>query len=132
MFDHNPFSLGVTGGFARDIARELGTQADLVIAIGASLNYYTVDGGNMFPRAEVVQIDTEPLGLRNGMQAADLYLRADAKLAAAVALAKLRAGGGVQASIRSAELARRIRDEPADSAQFPIAPGLLDPRRAIE
>jgi thiamine pyrophosphate-dependent acetolactate synthase large subunit-like protein len=82
MFDHNPFSIGVTGGFARDIARELGAQADLVVAIGASLNYYTVDGGNMFPNAEVVQIDTEPLGLRNGMKAADLYLRADAKLAA--------------------------------------------------
>jgi thiamine pyrophosphate-dependent acetolactate synthase large subunit-like protein len=38
MFDHNPFSIGVAGGFARDIARELGEHADLVIAIGASLN----------------------------------------------------------------------------------------------
>ena len=132
MFDHNPFSMGISGGFARDIAHEVGAQADLVVAIGTSLNYYTVDGGNMFPKAEVVQIDTEPLGLRNGMQAADLYLRADAKLAAAAALAKLRAGGGVQASIRSAELARRIRDEPADGAQFPLESGLLDPRRAID
>jgi acetolactate synthase I/II/III large subunit len=132
MFDHNPFSIGVTGGFARDVARELGAQADLVVAIGASLNYYTVDGGNMFPNAEVVQIDTEPLGLRNGMKAADLYLRADAKLAAAAALARLRARGGVKARVRSAEIARRIRDEPADSAQFPIEPGLLDPRRAID
>jgi len=132
MFDYNPFSIGVTGGFARDIARELGAQADLVIAIGASLNYYTVDGGNMFPNAAVVQIDTEPLGLRNGMKAADLYLRADAKLAAAAALARLRARGGVKARVRSAEIAQRIRDEPADSAQFPIEPGLLDPRRAID
>ena len=132
MFDHNPFSIGVTGGFARDVARELGAQADLVVAIGASLNYYTVDGGNMFPKAEVAQIDTEPLGLRNGMKAADLYVRADAKLAAAAALARLRARGGVKARVRSAEIARRIRDEPADSAQFPIEPGLLDPRRAID
>jgi thiamine pyrophosphate-dependent acetolactate synthase large subunit-like protein len=132
MFDHNPFSIGVTGGFARDIARELGAQADLVIAIGASLNYYTVDGGNMFPKAEVAQIDTEPLGLRNGMKAADLYLRADAKLAAAAALESLRARGGVKARVRSPEIARRIRDEPADSAQFPIEPGVLDPRRAID
>ncbi|HEY6995741.1 MAG TPA: thiamine pyrophosphate-dependent enzyme, partial [Xanthobacteraceae bacterium] len=132
MFDHNPFSIGVAGGFARDIAREVGEQADLVVAIGTSLNYYSVDGGHMFPAAEVVQIDTEPLGLRNGMQAADLYLRADAKAAAAAALAKLRARGATKASIRSAELARRIRDEPADGAQFPIEPGLLDPRRVIE
>jgi thiamine pyrophosphate-dependent acetolactate synthase large subunit-like protein len=86
----------------------------------------------MFPKAEVVQIDTEPLGLHNGMKSADLHLRADAKLAAAEALKRLRERGAVKANIRSSEVARRIRDEPADGAQFPIEPGLLDPRRAIE
>jgi len=131
MFDHNPFSIGVAGGFARDIARELGGEADLVVAIGTSLNYYTVDGGNMFPKATVVQIDTEPLGLHNGLKAGDLHLLADAKLAVAATLETLRARGKTIASIRSGELARRIRDEPADSAQFPIEPGLLDPRAAI-
>ncbi|MFL5060646.1 MAG: thiamine pyrophosphate-binding protein, partial [Xanthobacteraceae bacterium] len=130
MFDHNPFSLGIAGGFARDIAVEVGARADLVVAIGTSLNYYTVDGGNMFPKAEVAQIDVEPLGLRNGLKAADLYLRADAKLAVVEVLKKLRAGGA--ARIRSDELARRIREEPADGAEFSIEPGLLDPRRAIE
>jgi len=130
MFDHNPFSLGIAGGFARDIAVEVGAQADLVVAIGTSLNYYTVDGGNMFPKAEVAQIDVEPLGLRNGLKAADLYLRADAKLAVVEVLKKLRAGGA--ARIRSDELARRIREEPADGAEFAVEPGLLDPRRAIE
>jgi thiamine pyrophosphate-dependent acetolactate synthase large subunit-like protein len=132
MFDHNPFSIGIAGGFARDIAHEVGARADLVVAIGTSLNYYTVDGGNLFPNAEMVQIDTEPVGLRNGMKAADLYLRADAKLAAAAVLEALRARGKTNAGIRSAELARRIRDEPADAAQFAIEPGLLDPRRAID
>jgi acetolactate synthase-1/2/3 large subunit len=34
MFDHHPFSIGIAGGFARDIARELGQRADLVVAIG--------------------------------------------------------------------------------------------------
>jgi thiamine pyrophosphate-dependent acetolactate synthase large subunit-like protein len=132
MFDHHPFSIGIAGGFARDIARELGAQADLVVAIGTSLNYYTVDGGHMFPAADVVQIDTEPLGLRNGLKAADLYLRADAKLAVAEILERLRQRGGVKASIRSSELARRIREEPADGAQYSIEPGLLDPRVAID
>ena len=130
MFDHNPFSLGISGGFARDIALEVGAQADLVVAIGTSLNYYTVDGGNMFPQAEVAQIDVEPLGLRNGLRAANLYLRADAKLAVVEVLKKLRAGGA--ARIRSDALARRIREEPADAAEFAVEPGLLDPRRAIE
>jgi thiamine pyrophosphate-dependent acetolactate synthase large subunit-like protein len=132
MFDHNPFSIGIAGGFARDIARELGEQADLVVAIGTSLNYYTVDGGLMFPRVEVVQIDTEPLGLQTGLRAADLYLRADARLAAAAALQKLEARGAPAARIRSEALARRIREEPADGAEFAVEPGLIDPRRAID
>ena len=45
---------------------------------------------------------------------------------------QLRERGAVKANIRSSEVARRIREEPADGAQFPIEPGLLDPRRAIE
>jgi thiamine pyrophosphate-dependent acetolactate synthase large subunit-like protein len=130
MFDHNPFSIGIAGGYAREIAREIGAQADLVVAIGASLNYYTVDGGHMFPKAEVAQIDIEPLGLRHGMKAADLYLRADAKLAVSAMLARLQ--GSAAAAIRTAKLARRIKDVPADSATFAIEPGLLDPRLAIE
>ena len=132
MFDHNPFSLGIAGGFARDIAREVGAKADLVIAIGTSLNYYTVDGGNMFPKAEVAQIDIAPLGLAHGMKSGDLHLAADAKLAAAAIVEQLRARGKTAADIRSAELARRIKDEPADGAAFPIDAGTLDPRRVIE
>ena len=132
MFDHNPFSLGIAGGFARDIAREVGAKADLVIAIGTSLNYYTVDGGNMFPKAEVAQIDIAPLGLAHGMKSGDQHLAADAKLAAAAIVEQLRARGKTAADIRSAELARRIKDEPADGAAFPIDAGTLDPRRVIE
>jgi thiamine pyrophosphate-dependent acetolactate synthase large subunit-like protein len=132
LFDRNPFSLGVAGGFARDIARELGKKVDLVIAFGTSLNYYTVDNGNMFPNAEVVQIDIAPLGFAHGKKSGDLHLAADAKLAALAILAKLRTGGAPAAAIRSAELARRIKDQPADAAEFAVEPGTLDPRRVID
>ncbi len=132
LFDHNPFSIGVAGGFARDIAREAGQKADLVIAFGTSLNYYTVDGGSMFPNAEVVQIDTEPLGLAHGMKSADLHLAADAKVAAAAILKKMDGSQKSGATVRSPELARRIREVPADSAEFAVEPGTLDPRRVIE
>jgi thiamine pyrophosphate-dependent acetolactate synthase large subunit-like protein len=132
MFDHNPFSIGIAGGFARDVAREAGEQADLVVAFGTSLNYFTVDGGNMFPKAKVAQVDTEPLGLNTGLKAGDLHLRADARLAAEQTLAKLRALGRASAKFRSPELARRIAEEPADGTRFPEQPGLLDPRRVAE
>jgi acetolactate synthase-1/2/3 large subunit len=132
MFDHNPFSVGVSGGYARDIAHEVGPQADLVIAFGSSVNYYTVDGGHMYPKAEFVQIDIEPRGLNGGMKAADLHLRADAKLAAAAALKKLRERGKTKAAIRSAELARRIKEAPADATSYDPDHGLLDPRAVID
>ena len=73
------------------IAREVGEKADLVIAFGSSLNYYTIDGGNMYPKAEMVQIDIEPLGFAHGTKSGDLHLAADAKLAAAAIVEKLRA-----------------------------------------
>lgn len=131
LFDHNPFSLGVAGGFARDIAREMGAQADLVVAFGTSLNYYTLDNGSMFPKAEIVQVDTEPAGLAHGTKSGDLHLHADARLAAAAIAEKLSAHTPA-AAVRCSALARRIRDEPADAAAFAVDPGTLDPRRVID
>jgi thiamine pyrophosphate-dependent acetolactate synthase large subunit-like protein len=131
MFDHNPFSLGVAGGFARDVARDIGEKADLVVAFGSSLNHYTVDGGDMFPNAVVVQVDTEPVGFAFGMQSGDLHLAADAKLTAAAIAYRLLTRGTTASTVRSPELARRIKDQPADSAEFKVAPGTLDPRVVI-
>lgn len=131
LFDHNPFSLGVAGGFARDIAREMAAQADLVVAFGSSLNYYTVDNGSMFPKAEIVQVDTDPAGLAHGTRSGDLHLHADARLAAAAIAEKLSVHQPA-AAVRSADLARRIAEEPADAAAFEVAPGTLDPRRVID
>ena len=41
-------------------------------------------------------------------------------------------GKPTAATIRTKELERRIATEPADSMQFDIAPGVLDPRKAVE
>lgn len=135
LFDQHPFSLGVAGGYASNLNREILGSADLVIAIGASLSYYTVDGGNMFPQAFVAQIDDAPRGLRDGMSAADLYIRGDARASAEVLTAEvdrlLGAGKPTAAAIRSNELAHRIANDPADTAEFQIAPGLVDPRAAV-
>jgi acetolactate synthase I/II/III large subunit len=132
MFDHNRFSLGVAGGFATEVARELFAQADLVIAVGASLTYYTVDGGAFFPKAYVAQIDERPLGLKDGMRAADLFVKADAKAGVEAVMEALRAQAlGAQASVRSPALAQRIAQTAPDSFAFPIAAGTLDPRAVV-
>jgi acetolactate synthase-1/2/3 large subunit len=75
MFDHNPYSIRVAGGFSSEIACELFAQSDLVIAVGASITYYTVDGGALFPKAFVAQIDERPRGLKDGIRTADLFAR---------------------------------------------------------
>lgn len=132
MYDHNPFSLGIAGGFSRAIAREMFAQADLVIALGASLTYYTVDGDTLFPQSEVVQVDLAPMGLRDGNQAADIYMKADAKLTAADLVKRIKAIGKTAANVRSPALAKRIKEEPADSTPFTVKPGELDPRKVFE
>jgi acetolactate synthase-1/2/3 large subunit len=131
MFDHNRFSIGVAGGFASDVARELFAQADLVIAVGASLTYYTVDGGAFFPKAYVAQIDEHPLGLKDGLRAADLFVKADAKAGVEAVTRELRAQGPTKSCVRSPALAQRIAQTAPDSAEFSIAPGTFDPRHAI-
>jgi acetolactate synthase-1/2/3 large subunit len=86
----------------------------------------------MFKNAEVAQIDIEPLGLRHGAKVADLYLRADAKLAAEAMLARLGDKPKTAATIRTPELAKRLKEEPADAANYNIEPGVLDPREVVE
>jgi acetolactate synthase I/II/III large subunit len=130
MFDHNPFSIGVAGGFSSEIARELFAESDLVIAVGASLTYYTVDGGALFPRAFVAQIDERPRGLKDGLPAADLFVRADAKAGAEAAAREL-ARHATKTGFRSPKLAQRIALAPPDTALFPIAPGTFDPRHVV-
>jgi acetolactate synthase-1/2/3 large subunit len=131
MFDSSPFSVGVAGGFASEVARELFADSDLVIAIGASLTYYTVDGGALFPKAYVVQLDERPLGLRDGMQAADLFVKADAKAGAEAVTQELQRRGVKDGRYRSAKIAERIKNTPIDTAEFSIAPGTFDPRNVI-
>lgn len=130
MFDHNPFSIGVAGGFSSELARELFAECDLVIAVGASLAYYTVDGGALFPRAFVAQIDDRPRGLKDGLPAADLFVRADAKTAMETLASEL-AWRGPKMGFRSLKLAQRIAQATPDTAQFQITPGTFDPRNVI-
>jgi hypothetical protein len=79
-----------------------------VIAVGASLTYYTVDGGNLFPKAYVAQIGERPLGLNDGGRAGDLHVKADAKAAVETLTRELKANGATKANVRSPKLAQRI------------------------
>ncbi|MGR3417960.1 thiamine pyrophosphate-binding protein [Paracoccus sp. (in: a-proteobacteria)] len=127
LFHGDAFSLGIAGGFSTALARSLFAQADLVLAFGCSLTQHNLDKGKLFPKARIVQIDTAPRAVSQGMVAAERHLRSDARLAAQ-ALARR---ASPRQGWRSADLADAIATTPADTATFPAQPGLLDPRDVV-
>ena len=130
MFDHHPFGLGISGGYARAAGKKLLREADLVVVVGASMSSFTRDSGRLFDTATVIQIDTQPIGLKHGRKAADIYLRADAKQGLQAIIAGLPTAR-VDRHWRSDAVAREIADPVADNTQFSPQPELLDPRDAV-
>ncbi len=61
LFEGNPWSLGISGGFATPLAGELIRGADLVVGWGCALNMWTTSHGALIgPDASLVQVDIEP------------------------------------------------------------------------
>ena len=61
LFEGNPWSLGISGGFATPLAGELLRGADLVVGWGCALNMWTTSHGALIgPEAPLVQVDVEP------------------------------------------------------------------------
>ncbi len=61
LFEGNPWSLGISGGFATPLAGELLRGADLVVGWGCALNMWTTSHGALIgPEAALVQVDVEP------------------------------------------------------------------------
>jgi thiamine pyrophosphate-dependent acetolactate synthase large subunit-like protein len=131
-FRDDPYDLGVVGLFASDLCQELVSQADVVLAVGASLNHYTTESGVAFPFARVIRIDDQPNLPRDGIAPIALHLQADARAGVEALLDAVRGRAG--SGYRTADLARRI------AAHDPLSPaldrayetgGLLDPRAVM-
>ena len=135
LFHDHPFGLGIAGSYFSALGREIFESADLVLAVGTSLSYYT-GVGHYWGKAYKIQLDDAPRGLRDGQKAADLYIKSDARVGVEAILAgldkKLGTGKPTAATIRTKELENRIATEPSDSMKFDIAPDVLDPRKVID
>ena len=129
MFGEHAFDLGVAGGFSSELAREKLGEADLIIAVGASLAQHTRDGGKLFQQARILQVDISPSGIRQGAVVATDFLQGDASICTEK-LAELVAKRDVSEDWRSERLQQRIATEPSDSTNFPADP-YLDPRAVI-
>ncbi|MEU8341096.1 thiamine pyrophosphate-binding protein [Spirillospora sp. NPDC048832] len=82
LFTGEPFDIGVCGGFATTPGRELIRKSDLLLAVGASLNSFTLDGGRMLAANPViVHNDVRPEAFETP---ADLRVLGDAGALAAM------------------------------------------------
>ncbi|HZO02646.1 MAG TPA: thiamine pyrophosphate-binding protein [Burkholderiales bacterium] len=129
LFHDDPFCIGISGSFTPEVGLEYLAQADLVIAVGCSLAYHAGGGGQLWPKAKMLQIDIDPVAVSQGQEVARHHVRADARLGVE---ALTRALPARERSWRSDAIAARIRDSKPDSHVFEIEPGLLDPRDAVE
>jgi thiamine pyrophosphate-dependent acetolactate synthase large subunit-like protein len=87
LFHDDPWSLGISGGFASPLAAELITQADLVVGWGCTLNMWTMRHGALIgPGARVVQVDLDADAI-GANRPVDLGVRGDVGATAADVLA---------------------------------------------
>jgi thiamine pyrophosphate-dependent acetolactate synthase large subunit-like protein len=129
LFHDDPYCIGISGSFTPEAGLEYMAQADLVVAVGCSLAYHAGGGGQLWPKAKMLQVDIDPVAVNQGQEVARHHLRADARLGVEALTAALPAR---KQSWRSEEMATRIRTSKPDSHQFEIEPGMLDPRRVVE
>jgi thiamine pyrophosphate-dependent acetolactate synthase large subunit-like protein len=107
LFTGNPWSLGISGGFASPLAAELITQADLVVGWGCALNMWTMRHGTLIgPDATVAQVDLEA-GALGAHRPVGLGVIGDVAAVAAAVNAAVDESPGY----RSPELAARIASE---------------------
>ncbi|MDO9435977.1 thiamine pyrophosphate-binding protein [Hydrogenophaga sp.] len=127
FFDGNPHDVGVSGSFSSQPTEVLLAQADLVVAFGASLNFFTTEGGMLFAGAQVARVDRLPHPVRVGATPG-LYVQGDAKHTAR-ALAALLAERRHEGKGFRVEATKRLLEAPAVQATPPQ--NGLDPRRLM-
>lgn len=127
LFHGDPFNIGVAGLFSAPVAAELLAEADCLVAFGASLSYFTTEGGYLFPNAAIVQVDAAPEITMSTGRSADVYIQADARATAERLLGVL-SRQAPKSGYRTADVAKAIRERPVDSTTPDIESGTADPR----
>ena len=108
LFNGNPWSLDVSGGFSSPLAAKLIRGADLIVGWGCALNMWTMRHGRLIaPDATVVQVDDDPaaLGVHRDI---DLGITGDVLTTARLAL---NSPGPARDGYRSSGLRERIASQ---------------------
>ena len=126
------YNTGIAGLFSTRTAMKLFEESDCVIAIGASLNPHTLEGGYLFPtEARIVQIDVTPIVLMGNDRVADCYVQGDAEVTIRAIEEMLAHQQVSMEGFRTPAVRRALADANRDPAEFEIEPGTVDPREAV-
>lgn len=131
LFEGDPFDAGIAGAFTSTAARAHVTDADLVIGVGAGLGHFTTEGGYLFPSAAVIQVDTVPRPLHEGVPGGDLHVQGDAAVTIAALTEELRRRGHHRTGLRTQEVRTSLADAASSEPPVQLAPGTVDPREAL-
>lgn len=118
LFPDDPAHIGIFGGLATPHGSDVLPAADLVLAVGCSLNPWTTMQGQLLEGATLVQCDTDPAALGR-WQPADVGIVGDARATTDALLASL-AEDGVRPSWAPRPLAREP-DGPAGDGRLRTA-----------
>ncbi len=129
LFHDDPYCIGISGSYTTEVGHEYLAEADLVVAVGCSLAFHLGGGGQLWPNADLLHVDVDPLAVSQGQEVASHHLRADARLGVEALTAALPAR---EKSWRSDAIAERIRTSKPDSFTYELEPGALDPRDVVE
>jgi acetolactate synthase I/II/III large subunit len=99
LFLGQPYNIGLAGGYTNAVAEKLFKEADFVLCVGASLSYYTANGGQLFPNAKVGRIDND-VPPQNGSPNV-LYVQGDARLTVDRLLSFLNRGTEIRPGYRT-------------------------------
>ncbi len=109
LFAGNPWSIGISGGFASPTAAELIAEADVVLGVGVALNMWTTRHGKLLRAdATIVQIDHEA-GAIGAHHRADIAVLGDAAESVRALIAEWDRRDVSASAWRTAALAARIQ-----------------------
>lgn len=129
FFAGNPWNLGIAGGFSPPGAVELMRQADVILAVGASLTAWTRRHGLLFdPAVEILQVDCDPAALGARYPVAFACV-GDARATASALASRLTTP---QAGWRTPEVQERVRRATWHETAFEdkSTAAFIDPRTA--
>ncbi len=129
-FGDPEYHAGVAGMFSTKAVMHLFEEADCAIAIGASLNPHTIEGGYLFPQGKIIHIDAEPAVVMGNGRVADCYVQGDAATTTQLIDDMLREAGVAKEGYRTAAVKKALLGADRDPAEYEIEAGTVDPREA--